>query len=86
MPTDKPRTMITLDEETFEMIEDFQHRNRYPNRNMAINALLQIPPNVAEPCILLHFVAVFVYFAHCITIHFQSCSIKTVSTCIKIDL
>ena len=41
MPTDKPRTMITLDEETFEMIEDFQFRNRYPNRNMAINALLE---------------------------------------------
>ena len=41
MPTDKPRFTITLDDELFNAIEDFQFNNRYPNKNMAINALLE---------------------------------------------
>lgn len=41
MPTDKPRFTITLDDDMFKAIEDFQYNNRFPNRNMAINALLQ---------------------------------------------
>lgn len=41
MATEKPRAMITLDEELFEQIEDFRFKNRYPNRSMAINALLE---------------------------------------------
>lgn len=41
MPTDKPRFTITLDDDTFTEIDNFQFRNHYPNRNMAINALLQ---------------------------------------------
>ena len=41
MPTEKPRFTITLDDELFNAIEDFQFDNRYPNRNMAINALIE---------------------------------------------
>lgn len=41
MPTDKPRFTISLDDETFSLIDEFQFKNHYPNRNMAINALLQ---------------------------------------------
>lgn len=41
MATELPHFSITVDDELFEMIEDFQFRNRYPNRNMAINALLR---------------------------------------------
>ena len=40
MATELPRFTITVSDELFELIEDFQYRNRYPNRNMAINALL----------------------------------------------
>lgn len=40
MATDLPRFTITVDEDLFAFIEDFQHRNHYPNRSMAINALL----------------------------------------------
>lgn len=40
MATNKPRLLVTVDEEMFEMIDDFQHRNHYPNRSMAMEALL----------------------------------------------
>lgn len=40
MSTEKPRFTITVDDELFELIEDFRFENRYPNRNVAINALL----------------------------------------------
>lgn len=40
MATDLPRFTITVDDDLFEFIEDFQHRNHYPNRSMAINAIL----------------------------------------------
>lgn len=40
MPTEKPRFTISLDDDIFAEIDDFQFRNHYPNRNMAINALL----------------------------------------------
>lgn len=41
MATELPRFTISVDDELFEFIEEYQHRNRYPNRNMAINALLK---------------------------------------------
>lgn len=41
MATQKPHFSITLDDELFEKIEDFQFRNRYPNRNMAVNAIIE---------------------------------------------
>lgn len=40
MATEKPRLLVTVDEEMFQMIDDFQHRNHYPNRSMAMEALL----------------------------------------------
>lgn len=40
MSTEKPRFTITVDDELFALIEDFRYENRYPNRNVAINALL----------------------------------------------
>ena len=40
MATDMPHFSITVDDELFDFIIEFQHKNRYPNRNMAINALL----------------------------------------------
>ena len=40
MATDLPRFTITVDDDLMEFIDDFQFRNHYPNRNMAINALL----------------------------------------------
>lgn len=40
MATTKPRLLVTVDDEMFEMIDDFQHRNHYPNRSMAMEALL----------------------------------------------
>lgn len=40
MATDLPHFSITVDDELLAIIEDFQFRNHYPNRNMAINALL----------------------------------------------
>lgn len=41
MATEKPRFTITLDDELLELVEDFRYKNRYPNRTMAINALLE---------------------------------------------
>lgn len=40
MSTEKPRFTITVDDELFALIEDFRYEHRYPNRNVAINALL----------------------------------------------
>lgn len=40
MATEKPRLLVTVDDEMFKMIDDFQHRNHYPNRSMAMEALL----------------------------------------------
>lgn len=48
MATDLPRFTITVDDELFEFIEDFQHRNHYPNRSMAINAILQAGAEVLK--------------------------------------
>ena len=41
MPTDRPRVMVTLDEEAFAFVEEFRYRNHYPNRSMALNALIE---------------------------------------------
>ena len=40
MATDKIRLMVTVDDDLFEMIDDFQFRNHYPNRSMALEALV----------------------------------------------
>lgn len=48
MATDLPHFSITVDEEMFEFIIEFQHRNRYPNRNMAINAMLKAGAEVLK--------------------------------------
>lgn len=41
MSTDKPRFTVTLDDDLFDEVEQFRYDNRYPNRSMAINALLK---------------------------------------------
>ena len=41
MPTQKPRTMITFnDEELFKMVDEFRFENRYKSQNEAIMALI----------------------------------------------
>ena len=47
MPTEKPRFTITLDDDTYKEIDDFQFRNHYPTL-----------PNTAKHCILLRNIAV----------------------------
>lgn len=42
MPTDKPRIMITLDDELFQKIEDIRYRNRIPSRSQATLQLLEL--------------------------------------------
>lgn len=42
MATNKPRIKVTLEPELLAMIEDFQIRNGYPDRSMAMHALLNI--------------------------------------------
>lgn len=53
MATEKPRLLVTVDDEMFEMIDDFQHRNHYPNRSMAMEALihagLEVLKNQSDP-------------------------------------
>ena len=40
MATLKPRLRVTVDDELLELIIDFQKRNGYPDRSMALEALL----------------------------------------------
>ena len=42
MPTDKPRIMITLDDELFQKIEDIRYKNRIPSRSQATLQLLEL--------------------------------------------
>lgn len=42
MATEKPRYSITLDEKTFQEIEDFRYEYRYPNRNQATVRLIRL--------------------------------------------
>ena len=48
MATDLPRFTITVDPELFEFIDEFQFRNHYPNRNMAINEILHAGAEVLK--------------------------------------
>lgn len=41
MPTEKPRFIVTVDDDFFEKIENYRFENRYPNRNLAIRAILE---------------------------------------------
>jgi len=41
MPTDKPRSTITFDEELFERLENYRFENRCPNRTKAVLELLR---------------------------------------------
>lgn len=40
MATQKPRLRVTVDDELLDLIIDFQTRNGYPDRSMALEALL----------------------------------------------
>ena len=42
MATDKPRYSITVDEETFEKIEDFRFSNRFQTRSQATVELIKL--------------------------------------------
>ena len=42
MPTEKPRIMITLDDELFQKIEDIRYKNRIPSRSQATLQLLEL--------------------------------------------
>ena len=41
MPTDKPRSTITFDEELFERLENYRFENRCSNRTKAVLELLR---------------------------------------------
>lgn len=41
IPTNKPRFIVTVDDDLFQAIEDFRFENRYQNRNAAVLALLR---------------------------------------------
>lgn len=40
MPSDKPKVLLTLDEDLFERIEDFRFENRFQSRAEAVRALI----------------------------------------------
>lgn len=42
MPTEKPRIMITLDDDLFQQIEDIRYKNRIPSRSQATLKLLEL--------------------------------------------
>ena len=42
MPTDKPRTSLTIDEDLLKRIDDFRFENRFMNRSTAIIELIRI--------------------------------------------
>lgn len=42
MPTDKPRIMITLDDDMFQQIEDIRYKKRIPSRSQATLKLLEL--------------------------------------------
>ena len=41
MPTEKPRFTVILDHDLLELINDYWHKHRLKNRNVAINELLR---------------------------------------------
>ncbi|MCC8184975.1 hypothetical protein [Cloacibacillus porcorum] len=42
MPTEKPRIIITLDDDLFQQIEDIRYKNRIPSRSQATLKLLEL--------------------------------------------
>ncbi len=42
MATDKPRVLLTLDEDLLERIDDFRYENRIPARSEAMRRLLEL--------------------------------------------
>lgn len=42
MPTEKPRIIITLDNELFQKIEDIRYSHRIPSRSQATLQLLEL--------------------------------------------
>lgn len=40
MATKKPRLMVTLDDETYRLVIEFQRMNGYPDRSMALHDLI----------------------------------------------
>ena len=47
MATKKPRVHVTIDDETLKRIEDYQVRNGYPDRSMAIHNLVRMALDAA---------------------------------------
>ena len=41
MPTNKPRVLLTIDEELLRRLDDFRYGNRIPTRSEAIRRLLE---------------------------------------------
>lgn len=41
MPTKKPMTTITIDDDIYEKIEDFRYNNRFANRSQAIMFIIR---------------------------------------------
>ena len=41
MTTDKPRILLTIDDQLLERIDDFRYENRIPARSEAIRRLLE---------------------------------------------
>lgn len=41
MPTKNPRILVTVDDELFQLIEDFRFENRFQSRNAAMLALMR---------------------------------------------
>lgn len=41
MPTEKPKVLITLDDDLLERIEDFRYGNRIPSRAEAVRKLIE---------------------------------------------
>jgi len=41
MPTEKPKVLITLEDELLERIEDFRYGNRIPSRAEAVRKLIE---------------------------------------------
>lgn len=45
MPTRKPRVTVTLDDDTYRFVVEFQEANGYPDRSMALHDLIMIGLN-----------------------------------------
>ena len=40
MPTDKPKVLITMNDELLERVDDYRYENRIPSRSEAIRRLI----------------------------------------------